>query len=173
MKKFFLLIFILILLINDISNNCNSLDNIVYCLQICLLACGFSKYFCQLLNCEECAICHIQMICISCKPNYHLANNNSYCYNKTMGDAQLDNNNILCHPNCLNCSSSIINGNMNCISCKDNFYKINGTGNCFDDTLLSKEFYLKNLLFYPCDDNCLTCSDEKMKHLIIVYLVII
>ena len=61
---------------------------------------------------------------------------------------------------------------MNCISCKDNFYKINGTDNCFDETLLSKGFYLKNFLFYQCDDNCLTCSDEKMKNLIIVYLVI-
>ena len=78
-----------------------------------------------------------------------------------MGSAQLDNNNIFCHPNCLNCSSFFNNGNMNCISCKDNFYKINGTDNCFDETLLSKGFYLKNFLFYQCDDNCLTCSDEK------------
>ena len=148
-------------MINDISNNCNSLDDIVYCLQIGLLACGFSKYFCQLLNCEECEICDYGMICKSCKPNYHLANNSLYCYNETTGSAQLDYNNIFCHPNCLNCSSFFNNGNMNCISCKDNFYKINGTDNCFDETLLSKGFYLKNFLFYQCDDNCLTCLDEK------------
>ena len=121
------LIFILKLIINnEISNNCNSLDNIVYCWQIGLLACGFFKYFCQLLNCEKCEICENGMFCQSCKPNYDLANNKLYCYNETMGSAQLDNNNILCNPNCL--------GNMNCISCKDNFYKINGTDNCFDES---------------------------------------
>ena len=50
---------------------------------------------------------------------------------------------------------------MNCISCKENFYKLNGTSDCFDKTLLDDGFYLKNDIFYPCDDNCMTCSDEK------------
>lgn len=74
-----------------------------------------------------------------------------------------EENKIKCHDNCFNCSSSSSNenGNMNCIVCKDNFYKMNGTNDCFDVSLLKDGFYLKNNIFYPCEDNCLTCSDRK------------
>ena len=50
---------------------------------------------------------------------------------------------------------------MNCISCRESFHKINGTNDCFDKSLLDKGFYLKDDKFYPCDDNCLTCSGGK------------
>ena len=50
---------------------------------------------------------------------------------------------------------------MNCISCKDNFYKINGTNNCYNETLKAQGYYLKENIFYPCEDNCKTCSDSK------------
>ena len=49
---------------------------------------------------------------------------------------------------------------MNCILCKDNYYNINGTDNCYSMDLINNGFYFTNNTFYPCSDNCLTCSDS-------------
>ena len=49
---------------------------------------------------------------------------------------------------------------MNCISCKEGFYKINGTNNCIDD-ITSKGYYGIDNIAYLCEDNCLTCSNRK------------
>ena len=77
------------------------------------------------------------------------------------------------YDNCKTCNDSYKEGDMNCISCKDDFYKLNETNNCYNKTLLNESFYFKDDMFYPCDDNCLTCSEGKMKFLIIVFLAII
>ena len=68
-----------------------------------------------------------------------------------------------CHPNCYNCSNGYASDNMNCITCTNNYYFIYGTNksNCYNITLLNKGYYLKDNFFYPCDDNCLTCSEGK------------
>ena len=50
---------------------------------------------------------------------------------------------------------------MNCISCKNNYYKLNGTNNCYDESFKNKGYYLKDDIYYPCEKNCLTCSDKK------------
>ena len=49
---------------------------------------------------------------------------------------------------------------MNCILCKTDYYKIISTSNCIND-ITSKEYYLKNDIAIPCEENCLTCSDGK------------
>lgn len=65
------------------------------------------------------------------------------------------------YDNCKTCNDSYKEGDMNCISCKDDFYKLNETNNCYNKTLLNESFYFKDDMFYPCDDNCLTCSEGK------------
>ena len=60
---------------------------------------------------------------------------------------------------------------MNCISCKDKFYKLNGTNNCYNKSTLNESYYFKDNIFFICDENCLTCSEGKNKHQIIVFLV--
>ena len=52
---------------------------------------------------------------------------------------------------------------MNCETCINNYYKINGTNNCYSEDLLEQGYYLKNNLFFPCEENCLTCSNSKTK----------
>ena len=48
---------------------------------------------------------------------------------------------------------------MNCISCLEGFYKLNGTNNCFNISLINSGYYLQNDILYPCQTNCLTCSN--------------
>ena len=82
---------------------------------------------------------------------------NIYTSKKTV--EHLDNILCQCHPNCKTCMDSYNESNMNCILCKEGFYKLNGTNNCYKT--LNNNFYFKENIFYPCDENCLTCSDGK------------
>ena len=66
-----------------------------------------------------------------------------------------------CYEKCKTCNNTIIENNMNCIKCIDGFHFLNGTNNCYDETLLDSGFYLKNDIFYPCEENCRTCTDSK------------
>ena len=68
---------------------------------------------------------------------------------------------IKCHSDCRTCFNFTENSNMNCILCKDNYYKLNGTNDCYNITSLNKSFYFKENMFYHCDNNCLTCSEGK------------
>lgn len=64
--------------------------------------------------------------------------------------------------NYFNCNSFSVDNNMNCISFPKNYYKINGKDNCFFLTLLNESYY-KGDVFYFCEDNCLTSSEDKNK----------
>ena len=69
-----------------------------------------------------------------------------------------------CYISCKFCSKDYTKAtdeNHYCIECKENYYKLNGTNNCYNRSSLNDSFYLKENIFYPCDENCLTCSDEK------------
>ena len=111
--------------------------------------------------------------CKICQNNYYMTEDTKSCFNGEIDHYYLENNIYKkCHQNCLKCYSPYRNDNlsnqyelasinMSCIECKENFYKINGTDNCFNKSLLEENYYLKNNIFYPCDENCLTCSDEK------------
>ena len=93
------------------------------------------------------------------------------CYNKKDMDSkkipyyleQVQKIFYSCHENCYNCAAGFnsLTDNMNCILCKDSFYKLNGTNNCYNRTLLNESYYFKDNMFFHCDDNCLTCSDGR------------
>ena len=158
----FLLLILIIKKVNDIDI-CIYFDSYDSCPLLISIPCKKNKPYCQSINCAICNICDNGKYCSSCKPNYILNSNNKCVKKSTITNPSSEENKIKCHDNCFNCSSSSSNenGNMNCIVCKDNFYKMNGTNDCFDVSLLKDGFYLKNNIFYPCEDTCLTCSDGK------------
>ena len=43
---------------------------------------------------------------------------------------------------------------MNCITCKDNYYQLNETNNCYDTSFENEGYYLKDKIYYPCDESC-------------------
>ena len=48
--------------------------------------------------------------------------------------------------------------NMNCKICINNYFLLNGTNNCYNESLLNKGYYLKNDTFYPCHKSCSKCN---------------
>ena len=66
-----------------------------------------------------------------------------------------------CHQNCKTCKGGFDDTNMNCNLCITDYYKIYGTDNCYSEDLINQGYYLKDNFFYPCEENCLTCSDKK------------
>ena len=66
-----------------------------------------------------------------------------------------------CYQNCETCywESKDVNNQL-CIKCKDGYYKINGTNNCFL-TMSSGYYFDENQkLFMPCYKDCLSCNDS-------------
>ena len=124
-------------------------------------------------NCEKCLIGGIDennQNCIRCRENYFFEENTNNCYNITYIEKgyYLDNSSIIslpnfkkCYENCQKCNNGFIDNKMNCEICKENFYKINGTNNCFNRDLLNQGYFFKDNLFFPCESNCLTCSNSK------------
>jgi len=66
-----------------------------------------------------------------------------------------------CHQNCKTCKGAFTDNNMNCDLCLTNYYKIFRTDNCYNEDLINQGYFLKDGFFYPCEENCLTCSDNK------------
>ena len=110
--------------------------------------------------------------CTKCKNDYYFEENTNNCYDMTYIEKgyYFDNFTISgdelpifkkCYENCKTCKKQLIDNEMNCILCKENYYKINGTNNCYDEDLLNNGYYLNNNLFFPCEENCLTCSNSK------------
>ena len=110
--------------------------------------------------------------CDICIDNYYFEYNTKNCYNISylekgyyLDTFTIDYNELpkfkKCYENCGTCSNYLIDNNMNCILCKINYYKINGTNNCYSNELSNQGYYLKDNIFYPCEANCLTCSDKK------------
>ena len=124
------------------------------------------------LRCSQPELNEYNHNCDKCISGFYLEYGTKNCYNDSILERgyYLDNFTIStredpsykkCYENCKTCNNTIINYNMNCISCKDNLYKINGTNNCYDETLKEQGYYLKENIFYPCEDNCKTCNDSK------------
>ena len=106
--------------------------------------------------------------CDACLQEYYFEDNTNNCYNISFLEKgyylRNENGNFVfkkCYEKCQTCNNTFINNDMNCISCKDNYYKINGTNNCYNETLIEQGYYLKNNYFYPCEENCKTCSNSK------------
>ena len=110
--------------------------------------------------------------CEECINNYYFEDNIKNCYdisyvdngyyldNFTLSDGELPKFKK-CYENCSTCFNYLVNDEMNCKLCKANYYKINGTNNCYKDDILEQGYYLKNNLFFQCEENCLTCSNGK------------
>ena len=112
-----------------------------------------------------------EMNCRNCIDNYYLIRNTTNCINETYASenhylAIRENDKIKffvgCYFSCNSCSG-IYDENTkshNCISCNNNFYFLNNSKNCYDETFLNEGYYIKNNIIYPCQYNCLTCFDE-------------
>ena len=122
---------------------------------------------------EGCQKCDNLETCKECKEGYYITEDTKKCYNSDINYYYLDNKVLRrCHSNCLRCYSTSKNEqneiydsikiNMNCISCKNNYYQLYGTYNCYDSSFENEGYYLKENIYYPCEDNCLTCSDKKI-----------
>ena len=99
--------------------------------------------------------------CDECKDNYYFEEGKNNCYNDTILNEGYYFDNFKykkCYTNCKTCTGYLIEENMNCILCAEGFYKINGTNNCIND-ITNKGYYGINGIAYPCENNCLTCSN--------------
>ena len=127
-------------------------------------------------SCKTCSAGYVDEYnhnCDECLENYYFEENTKNCFNLSVIEKgyYFDNFSInielgekplfkKCHQNCKTCNNHSIDDNMNCLLCKDGFYKIFETNNCIDD-IINKGYYGKDGIAYPCSDNCLTCSDNK------------
>ena len=129
--------------------------------------CYFSCFKCSQLELDE-----YHHNCDECISNFYFEYGTNNCYNMSLLERgyyfddftiNIGENPVFkkCYDNCKTCNNTYINNNMNCILCKDNYYKIIGTNNCYDESLIDQGFYLKDNIFYPCEEKCKTCSDSK------------
>ena len=126
--------------------------------------CEINKSSCQSNNCKDCLNCLDGTYCETCKSGYKHDSRKKICFLEAQDNQynhQSEEVDLICHQNCLNCSFPPSSESMNCITCKENLYKMNGTDNCYDVSIINKGYYFKDNLFYQCDENCLTCSEGK------------
>ena len=129
--------------------------------------CYFSCFKCSQLELDE-----FHHNCDECISGFYFEFNTNNCYNDSVlergyyfddftigeGDEPVYKK---CYENCKTCNDSMKENNMNCIICKDDFHKIKGTNNCYDDSLTEQGYYLKEDYFYPCEENCKTCFNSR------------
>ena len=126
-------------------------------------------------NCKKCISAGIDennQNCEECLDNYYFEENTKNCLNFSYLEKgyYFDNFTInlesespkfkKCHSNCKTCSNQLIGEDMNCNLCKSGYYKIINTSNCIDD-ITNKGYYLNDNIAFPCEENCLTCSNGK------------
>ena len=132
----------------------------------------FHKCYFSCLKCTQLELDDYNHNCDECIEGFYFEYNTNNCYNMSILERgyYFDNFSInqgeapvykKCYENCKTCNDKMIDDNMNCILCKDDFHKINGTNNCYDDSLLEQGYYLKDNIYYPCESNCKTCSNSK------------
>ena len=82
-------------------------------------------------NCVKCSG-NQNVNCSQCQTNYYLTEDTQSCYQNGIDNYYLDNNILKrCHENCKTCINSPNDSDMNCISCREEFYILNGTNNCY------------------------------------------
>ena len=129
-------------------------------------------------SCGKCSQGYLDELthnCDECKTNYYFEDGTKNCYDSSITENgyYLDDFTIdvdagekpvfkKCFSNCKTCSNYLIEDNMNCIKCSNGFFILSGTNNCIND-ITNKGYYLKNNIAYPCEDNCLTCSNGKTR----------
>ena len=132
----------------------------------------FHKCYFSCLKCSQLELDEYNHNCDECISGFYFEYNTKNCYNMSVLERgyYFDDFSInegedpvfkKCYENCKTCNDTMVGNNMNCILCKDDFYKMNGTNNCYDDSLIDQGYYLKEDIFYPCEENCKTCSNSK------------
>ena len=114
----------------------------------------FHKCFSSCSKCSQKELDEYNHNCDECLQEYYFEYNTNNCYNNSFleeGYYLINENGKYvfkkCYEQCKTCSNSLINNDMNCISCKDNFYKIYGTNDCYNETLKEQGYYLKDNFF--------------------------
>jgi len=133
----------------------------------------FKKCYFSCAKCSEGHLDEHNHNCDECKQDYYFEDGTKNCYDISITENgyYLDDFTInvdlgekpvfkKCYASCKTCSNYLIEENMNCITCIEGFFLLNGTNNCIDD-ITSKGYYGKDNIAYPCEENCLTCSDGK------------
>lgn len=126
-----------------------------------------SKKKCFKPSCiDGCKKCKSLISCEECEEGYYITEDKTNCYNSLIDFYYINGNTLKkCYQNCFKCNSSEINNvqnelnksisiNMNCITCKDNYYQLNETNNCYDTSFENEGYYLKDKIYYPCDESC-------------------
>ena len=134
----------------------------------------FHKCYFSCLKCSQLELDEYNHNCDECIDDFYFEYNTKNCYNASILEKgyYFDDFSInqefnekpvfkKCYENCKTCNNTLIDDNMNCILCKENYYKINGTNNCYNDELLDQGYFLSNDIFYPCEESCKTCSNSK------------
>ena len=134
----------------------------------------FHKCYFSCLKCTQLELDEYHHNCDECINNYYFEYNTNNCYDFSLLEKgyYFDNFTInqeinekpvfkKCYEKCKTCNNTLIGDNMNCIECKENYYKKNGTNNCYNEELIEQGYFLNNEIFYPCEENCKTCSNSK------------
>ena len=133
----------------------------------------FHKCYFSCSRCSQSELDDNHHNCDKCASEFYFVFNTNNCYNDTILEQgyYLDNFTIgdnekptykKCYELCKTCYNFLIENNMNCINCINGYHILNGTNNCYNETLLDKGYYLKDDMFFPCEENCKTCSDSKI-----------
>ncbi len=103
--------------------------------------------------------------CSQCVDEYYFEYNTKNCYDiSILTQGYYFNNDMFypCYERCQSCNTGFDSENhdQNCISCKDSYYLIYGTNNCYTiEEARIKSYYLNNSeYFLPCYINCNTCT---------------
>ena len=67
-----------------------------------------------------------------------------------------------CHPSCTTCEDySNDDNDQKCLTCREQYYFLNGTQNCYN--YVKKHYYFdeETKKYYPCYKDCLTCSKKE------------
>ena len=158
---------------NCLSNKCANdayplENNLTFCIFENDISIGYSLINNVIVKCHEnCATCSKKeeigkMNCLTCKTNFYLLNSN--CVESEEG-YYLDNGELKeCYINCKTCSTGydLINQKMNCDSCKETLYQLEGKiGECINENEKPENYYKSsNNFFSLCKENCSSCSDN-------------
>ena len=110
--------------------------------------------------------------CIECKEGFYFQEGTNNCFNMSYLEQgfYFDNFTInletelpvfkRCYINCKTCNNYITDDGMNCLTCINDYYILINTTNCITD-ITNNGYYLKDNIAYPCEENCLTCSNGQ------------
>ena len=74
---------------------------------------------------------------------------------------------VVCFENCLECGDvvELENGNIinqNCLSCKDGYYFLFQTNNCYNSSIMEQGYYFSSFdsMYHKCDIDCKICIED-------------